>query len=171
VASIIFLHSFKYFNIGHHIYSSAHILSQSAIAKSREKQQINVRKTIDSGRVDVCVKFHHQLSIAISHQHFIRLQIERHIKIHEDFVGSKQRKIEADCQTSRDKFTSGLQAIEQKVVSSTEKFEAEISRAVKDKRTLKKAYKVIADFQFLFKNSVMLYRSRPIVWRSLSRSR
>jgi hypothetical protein len=70
------------------------------------------------------------------------IQIERHIKVHEDFVAAKQRKIEVDCQNSRDKFTAGLQAIEQKVVSCTEKFEAEISRAVKDKRTLKKAYKV-----------------------------
>jgi hypothetical protein len=53
-----------------------------------------------------------------------------------------------DCQSSRDKFTAGLQAIEQKVVSCTEKFEAEISRAVKDKRTLKKAYKVNHDILF-----------------------
>jgi benzoyl-CoA reductase/2-hydroxyglutaryl-CoA dehydratase subunit BcrC/BadD/HgdB len=74
-------------------------------------------------------------------------QIERHIKVHEDFVASKQRKIESDCQNSRDKFTAGLQAIEQKVVSCTEKFEADISRAVKDKRTLKKAYKVSDYFE------------------------
>ena len=79
--------------------------------------------------------------------HFARLQIERHIKVHEDFVASKQRKIESDCQSSRDKFTAGLQAIEQKVVSCTEKFEAEISKAVKDKRTLKKAYKVSDNFE------------------------
>jgi hypothetical protein len=63
-------------------------------------------------------------------------------------VATKQRKIESDCQSSRDKFTAGLQAIEQKVVSCTEKFEAEISRAVKDKRTLKKAYKVNHAIQF-----------------------
>ena len=74
-------------------------------------------------------------------------QIERLIKVHEDFVASKKRKIESDCQNSRDKFTAGLQAIEQKVVSCTEKFEADISRAVKDKHTLKKAYKVSYFFE------------------------
>ena len=125
-------------------------MSQSALAKSREKQQNNVRTTIDSGRVDVSFTSHHLLSVSSSHHHHIFVQIERHIKVHEDFVALKQRKIEADCQGSRDKFTYGLQAIEQKVVSSTEKFEAEISRAVKDKRTLKKAYKVIADLQNFF---------------------
>jgi hypothetical protein len=36
-------------------YVVCHYSHQSAIAKSREKQQINVRKTIDSGRVDVSV--------------------------------------------------------------------------------------------------------------------